>query len=135
VTEAPWYAAGLRFGCTRCGACCTGSPGAVWVDEQEIDALAAALDIAVPQFERDYVRQEGSRRKLYEWPSGDCVLYEPDGQSCSCHQARPRQCRRWPFWDRNLESERAWQAASELCPGFAEGEILSLAQIQAWRRG
>ena len=26
-----WYRDGLRFECTRCGACCTGAPGYVWV--------------------------------------------------------------------------------------------------------
>ena len=28
----PWYRDGLRFECTRCGHCCTGAPGYVWVD-------------------------------------------------------------------------------------------------------
>ena len=36
----PWYRDGLAFTCTRCGACCTGAPGYVWVDADEIAALA-----------------------------------------------------------------------------------------------
>ena len=28
-----WYSEGLRFECTQCGACCSGEPGYVWVDE------------------------------------------------------------------------------------------------------
>ena len=133
MTAAPWYAAGLRFACARCGACCTGAPGVVWVDEQDVVALAAALGMSTPEFEGSYVRREGVRRKLYEWPSGDCVLYEPNSQSCLCYQARPRQCRSWPFWERNLTSEVAWRAATELCPGCAGGELVSLERIEAWR--
>ena len=34
----PWYAAGLRFFCTQCGDCCSGAPGFVWVNEEEIAA-------------------------------------------------------------------------------------------------
>ena len=30
-----WYAEGLRFACTGCGDCCTGEPGAIWVNEDE----------------------------------------------------------------------------------------------------
>jgi Fe-S-cluster containining protein len=105
------------------------------VDDDEIGALATALGLAVPDFERGYVRQEGMRRKLYEWPNGDCVLYQPNDRSCACYQARTRQCRRWPFWDRNLESARGWQTAREQCPGCGQGPLLGLAEIEAWRRG
>ncbi|MCH7752933.1 MAG: YkgJ family cysteine cluster protein, partial [Planctomycetes bacterium] len=40
----PWYQDGLRFKCTGCGNCCTGSPGYVWVNQAEINALAAHLE-------------------------------------------------------------------------------------------
>ena len=36
----PWYEDGLRFRCTRCGACCTGSPGFVWVNAEELADIA-----------------------------------------------------------------------------------------------
>ena len=36
-----WYAEGLRFGCTQCGNCCTGPPGAVWFTAEEGRAMAA----------------------------------------------------------------------------------------------
>ena len=39
MTEAQlWYADGLKFSCTGCGNCCTGSAGFTWVSEDEIDA-------------------------------------------------------------------------------------------------
>ena len=52
----PWYADGLRFECTGCGDCCTGSPGYVWVTQKEIDALAEELKITPAACEKKYVR-------------------------------------------------------------------------------
>ena len=37
--SAPWYRDGLRFTCTRCGNCCTGAPGYVWVDADAMKAF------------------------------------------------------------------------------------------------
>ena len=47
----PWYADGLRFACTRCGNCCTGPPGAVWINEAEARQLARRLELTLDQFE------------------------------------------------------------------------------------
>jgi len=43
--EKPWYQDGLRFKCTGCGQCCTGSPGYVWVSPEEAEAMAKHLKI------------------------------------------------------------------------------------------
>ena len=39
----PWYAEGLRFKCTECGQCCTGAPGYVWVNEEEVAFVVAKI--------------------------------------------------------------------------------------------
>ena len=46
TNDDPWYAqAGLRFKCSQCGDCCTGAPGFVWVNKEEIAKLAEAAGI------------------------------------------------------------------------------------------
>src|SRR5262249_1390597 len=40
IMSEPWYQDGLRFECTRCGKCCSGFPGFVWVSEAELQAIA-----------------------------------------------------------------------------------------------
>src|SRR5438105_3224904 len=40
MSSEPWYQDGLRFSCTRCGHCCTGEPGFVWVCAAARAALA-----------------------------------------------------------------------------------------------
>jgi Fe-S-cluster containining protein len=47
MADKPWYKEGLRFKCTACGDCCTGAPGFVWVNKEEMEALAAAAGVEV----------------------------------------------------------------------------------------
>src|SRR5271154_6804310 len=95
----PWFKDGLRFRCTGCGDCCTGAPGFVWVNAAEIADLAKAQGLEVAQFEERYVRRVGIRRSLIEYDNGDCVFFDNQTRKCTVYDARPRQCRTWPFWD------------------------------------
>ncbi len=135
---APWYAGGLRFTCTQCGNCCGGAPGYVWVSAAEIAALAGATGMAAEAFERLHVRPVGRRRSLKERPNGDCEFLRrtPAGKAfCSVYDARPRQCRTWPFWADNLETPEAWNDASAGCPGINSGQHHPLPVIQSALRG
>jgi Fe-S-cluster containining protein len=131
----PWYRDGLRFNCTQCGDCCTGAPGFVWVNKEEIAALAQQVGIAdVDRFEHLYVRSVGLRKSLVEFPNGDCVFFDGEARKCTVYEARPRQCRTWPFWDSNLRSEKDWQHTCEVCPGSGKGKLYSIEHIEAQRR-
>lgn len=110
-----------RFSCQRCGGCCTGAPGAVWLDGDDISRLAAHLGLEAEGFERQYVRALGLKQRLYEWPGGDCVFYDVPSRSCGVYLARPRQCRTWPFWPQNLRDAEAWQRTRAACPGCGAG--------------
>lgn len=134
MTKRPWYADGLRFTCTGCGDCCTGDPGAVWVNDEEIATLAEHLELSPKDFERRYVRRLARGRSLFERFNGDCVFFDPESRGCQVYEARPVQCRTWPFWDENLESEDAWCEAEGSCPGAGEGELVSLDRIRAQLR-
>ncbi len=58
MAEQPWYKDGLRFKCTQCGDCCTGAPGYVWVNQAEIEGIAAELgESDVEAFEDEYVQK------------------------------------------------------------------------------
>ena len=130
---APWYQEGLKFTCTGCGDCCTGAPGYVWVNKAEIAALAELTGIETPEFERRYVRLVGIRKSLIEYANGDCVFFDNQSRRCQVYEARPRQCRTWPFWDSNLKSPDAWEATCEVCPGSGQGKLHSLELIEKQR--
>src|SRR5437762_2532036 len=56
----PWYRDGLRFRCTRCGHCCTGAPGYVWVTPEELQALADFLGQPPDEVRALYARPDAS---------------------------------------------------------------------------
>jgi Fe-S-cluster containining protein len=132
TADRPWYADGLRFKCTGCGDCCTGGPGYVWVNQQEIDALARRLGIDSVEFEKRFVTQIGVRRSLKELKHRgyDCVFLDAESRRCTVYEDRPRQCRTWPFWDSNLKSPEAWQATCEACPGAGKGKLYQIEDIE-----
>src|ERR1700693_4403782 len=124
----PWYEEGLRFLCTRCGNCCTGAPGYVWVYDLEIAALAQFLGETVEQVVARCTRPVGGRRSLREKQNGDCIFYDRN-EGCTVYPARPRQCRTWPFWESNVITPEAWQRTCEVCPGSGRGELISAEEI------
>ena len=135
MSQPPWYADGLRFQCTQCGDCCTGAPGLVWVNQEEIAALAALLgEESTEAFERKYVRKVGVRKSLNEFSNGDCVFFDNQARRCTVYGARPRQCRSWPFWDSNLRTPKDWQRTCEACPGSGHGPLHQLQSIEQQRQ-
>lgn len=131
---APWYADGLRFDCTRCGNCCGGPPGYVWVEQGDIRAIAAQLGLDPAEFVRWHTRPAEGRRSLLELSGGDCEFLErrADGKTgCRIHAVRPAQCRTWPFWDSNVRTRRGWDAAGRGCPGINRGRSHPLMVIQS----
>ncbi len=127
--EKPWFEKGLRFECTQCGDCCTGAPGYVWVNREEIAALAANQGMSTIDFEKKFVRQVGIRKSLIEYDNGDCVFFDGNARKCTVYDARPRQCRTWPFWESNLATKEAWKRTCEVCPGSGQGTLHPVEQI------
>ncbi len=129
-TSDPWYRNGLAFGCTKCGACCTGAPGYVWVDAAEVVALAQFRGQSPEEFSRAYVRRVGDRYSLIERPGGDCVFWDK-GVGCTVYPARPVQCQTWPFWPENVETPEDWEHVTGVCPGSGRGRVFSVEEIRA----
>lgn len=120
---------GLRFSCTQCGNCCTGPTGYVLFTPEEAGRMAAALGVDTETFTTTYTRETDLGRSLREvrTPRGyDCVFLERDGSGlarCRIYQARPGQCRTWPFWKSNLRDRGAWERAARTCPGINRGPL------------
>jgi len=132
--QQPWYANGLRFECTGCGKCCTGAPGYVWVNEQEIASMAAHLNLTIKEFSNRYLRNVHGRLSLKEHSKTfDCVFLQ--GKQCQIYQHRPTQCRTFPWWPINLKTEKAWQEAAEYCEGIQpHAPLVELSHIDEQRK-
>lgn len=124
----PWYRDGLRFRCTRCGKCCTGAPGFVWINEEEVQALADYRGASVEETLALFTRQVGRRRSLKERANGDCIFYDRT-KGCTIYPVRPRQCRTWPFWASNVATPEAWEKTCEVCPGSGQGDLIPVEEI------
>lgn len=48
---------------------------------------------------------------------GECSLLR-EGRECATYEARPRQCREFPFWPSILEDRSAFERARAVCPGI-----------------
>lgn len=129
-----------------CGNCCTGPEGVVWFTREEGRAMASATDLAEGDFYQRFARRIGNRWSLVErlverdgQVLHDCVFLDresvPGKGLCKVYQARPTQCRTWPFWRENLTSRRAWEAAKRRapCPGMDSGRTYTLAEITVRR--
>lgn len=112
-----WYERGLRFGCTECGKCCSGSPGYVWLDEDDIENLAKRLSLSSAEFIKRYTRKIGHRYSLIETsPNYDCIFLRE--KRCQVYEKRPKQCRSFPWWKENVENEQSWKDAKKRCEGI-----------------
>ncbi len=131
---AKWYREGLRFECSRCGRCCTGDPGTVLVDDSEVSQLAKLAGFSESRFRKDYTRTLGDRRVvLRERENGSCVFYDSN-QGCTVYEARPRQCRTYPFWQKNVASSEAWVVEADACPGIGQGKLHPEQAIEVHRQ-
>lgn len=123
-----WYSDGLRFQCTRCGNCCTGTPGFVWINDEELSALAAYRNEPAGQVVTLYTRQARRGLTLREKANGDCIFYDRH-LGCTVYEVRPRQCRTWPFWESTVRDPEAWQRTCKECPGAGSGDLISAEEI------
>lgn len=136
-----WYAEGLQFECTMCGACCTGDPGVVRFSEAEAKRIAHRLGVAVSEFIARFTHHiGGGRRSLNEVETEhgfDCVFLDrksmPGKAVCSLYEDRPLQCRTFPWWPENLKSPRTWNGVAKSCEGVGRGSLVPISEIRIQR--
>lgn len=136
-----WYEKGLSFTCTQCGNCCTGSSGFVWIGDEELTRLAEHLGLSREVTVRRHCRTINGKLSLKERKTDagkfDCIFLTgiPGGiRGCGVYEARPLQCRTWPFWPENIDSEETWDAIhAKTCPGMNRGKRYTRSQVERIR--
>ena len=130
-----FFANGLYFSCKRCSVCCRYDEGFVFLTENDIDSLKTTLKINSKEFLEIYCRWipmgDGKNNlSLKEKSNYDCIFWQGDG--CLVYQARPIQCRAFPFWQSVLNDEKSWKTAARDCPGMNSGALHSNEAIKNW---
>lgn len=101
--------------------------------------MATKVGVSVKQFYNQYTKKlaDGSfqLKEVYKKKHGfDCVFLDRKTMKgkaiCSLYEARPKQCRTWPFWPENLASPEDWEEAGEECPGINTGKLRGLEEIE-----
>ena len=117
---------GLRFECQRCGTCCTGAPGTIYVGKNEVDLIAKYLSIRTSCFIEKYLYPFRTGYSIREYTDGRCFFYNG---GCTVYPVRPSQCKTFPFWVENLRSPKKWRRMSGECTGIGRGPLYSREQI------
>lgn len=121
-----FFDAGLRFSCTRCGGCCTGEPGVVYVSFDEAARIASFLGLPLDVVACRMLDPHKDGFTVREAEDGRCIFYE---NGCVIYPERPIQCATFPFWFQNVRSPHAWKEAGRRCPGIGRGRLFSKEEI------
>jgi hypothetical protein len=128
-----FYTDGLRFECTGCRYCCGVEPGYVFLSSEDLQNLCGYLGIAEEEFMQTYCRLipmgSISYVSLLEKERYDCVFLT--GKGCQVYEARPLQCRTYPFWASIVEDKESWNLECASCPGIGKGRLYSKQEIIA----
>ncbi len=112
---------GLRFECTGCGECCR-RPGPVYFSGGDLDRAARFLGLSGPAFRRRYGVYHLNGTPAVD-PGAAACPFLGDDDRCSIYEARPTQCRTFPFWPETARRRRSWEAAARGCEGIGRGPV------------
>ena len=89
--------------------------------------MADHLGMKLSTFTQKHCDQQDGVWKLKDGPSDNCPFLV--GRKCGVYEARPSQCRTWPFWP-ELMNARTWdEDVASFCPGVGRGRLWSPAEI------
>ena len=147
---------GIEFSCQMCGACCRGfKEGEVYLYKDDIARLAKLLNLTskarLREFAKEYLKvvsdsffwkePGAARAKTYRYKTlgfkftGDdehCHFLEDN--ECTIHEARPFQCRCFPFWQMLVSNSKNFVNYSKKCPGLKvlKGKHYTREEILDW---
>lgn len=126
----PWWSEGVQFQCQGSGRCCVsrGDYGYVYLSTFDRRRLAKHFGLGTREFTARYCEKEDGYWKLRDFTKACLFLRD---KKCGVYEARPTQCRTWPFWPENM-SAKAWdKEVVQFCPGVGKGKVWTAAEVRA----
>ena len=92
--------------------------------------MAKYLGLSTSSFTKKHCTKLGNAFHLNEDPKNpDCQFL--NGNRCHVYEARPTQCRTWPFWP-EVMGAKAWKKeVVSFCPGVGKGKVWSEEEIRS----
>jgi uncharacterized protein len=115
----------LRFQCQGSGNCCVsrGEYGYVYVTLEDRRRMARHFAMSTSAFTRKHCFRAHGIWALKGFDES-CVFLKD--KKCSVYEARPTQCRTWPFWPEH-KGAKAWKKeVADFCPGVGKGKLWSV---------
>lgn len=116
----------LKFECTGSGKCCVshGEYGFVFLNKSDIRRLEKFLGVPKEEFAQqddfDFTRFSKAKKKCWHLSNSEKGCRFLNGKQCSVYEARPIQCRTWPYYPEHMNA-KAWSELSQFCPGVGRG--------------
>lgn len=107
--------------CFTCqGRCCTGESGYIYATKEEIENISKLLCLGVKDFMQEYLFKKNYKYSIKEKKFGEsyeCIFYDRESNGCTIYEARPLQCKTFPFWEyfKNRVDELKLE-----CPGIID---------------
>lgn len=131
MSKKKWWSEGVRFECQGSGRCCLsrGEYGHVYLTSKDRRALAKLLKLSTREFTKTYCElDDGSYQLKEDTGREDCIFLE--GKRCGVYEARPTQCRTWPFWPEHMGAKQWAREVAAFCPGVGKGPVIAPERIQ-----
>lgn len=131
ITGKEWWQKGVQFSCTGSGKCCTshGEYGYVYLNLEDRQRFAKYFKMRTSDFTKKYCSKTGGIWHLNENKNNpDCMYLK--GRSCGVYEARPTQCRTWPFWPEVMNAKTWKDEVKSFCPGVGKGRVVSGKEIE-----
>ena len=129
--QTTWWDEGIRFECQGSGKCCTshGEFGFVFLTKSDRQRMAKHLKISTLSFSKKYCdKKNGAFHLKEDGINLDCLFLKD--KKCSIYEARPTQCRTWPFWPEIMNAKSWKKEVVDFCPGVGKGKVISAKKIK-----
>lgn len=128
-----WWADGIKFECQGSGNCCLsrGEYGYVFLTRDDRKNMAEHLKLTLSEFTKKYCDRKNGIYHLKEEPEvrSECAFLV-NGNRCGVYEARPIQCRTWPFWPEVMNAKTWNKEVKTFCPGVGKGKVHTAEEIQ-----
>lgn len=111
------------------------------VSDEEADRMAEWVGMSKAAFRKKNLRKLSIGWSLNEKGTEhgqDCVFLDretiPGKAICGIYEVRPLQCRTFPWWPENLQSQRAWKRLGRHCEGVGRGNMVPISEIRIERQ-